>query len=145
MLYSVVLVSAVQRSESLYVYLYPLFFGLPFHLGHHRVEFPELYSGCSFLLESISHSHSCPNAETGYKEIAEKVLKCSEGLPQPQLLLRGRCGTGSQQMLSNTSMKTQPTLSCICPTALTTQDRMMDDCLTRRQMLLGRCQVSEAL
>ena len=90
--------------------MYPLFLGLPFHSGHHRVEVPELYSRCSFLLQSISHSHSCPNAETGYKEIAEKVLKCSEGLPQPQLFWGGQCRTGSQQVLSNTSVNTQPTL-----------------------------------
>ena len=36
-LYSVS-VSAVQQSESLYIYIYPLFFlmGFPSHLGHHR-------------------------------------------------------------------------------------------------------------
>ena len=29
-----VLVSAVQQSESAHIYIYPLFFGFPFHLGH---------------------------------------------------------------------------------------------------------------
>ena len=36
LLYGVVLVSVVQQSESLYVCMYSLFFGFPFHLGHHR-------------------------------------------------------------------------------------------------------------
>ena len=31
----IVLVSAVQRSESALCYMYPLFLGFPFHLGHH--------------------------------------------------------------------------------------------------------------
>ena len=39
LLYNIVLVSAVQQSEStlhIYIYIYPLFFGLPSHLGHRR-------------------------------------------------------------------------------------------------------------
>ena len=36
LLYSVVLVSAVQPSESSYAYIYPLCFGFPAHLGRHR-------------------------------------------------------------------------------------------------------------
>ena len=34
--YNVVLVSAVQQSESVICILYPLFFRFPSHLGHHR-------------------------------------------------------------------------------------------------------------
>ena len=37
LLYNVALVSTVQQSEStIYAYMYPLFFELPSHLGHHR-------------------------------------------------------------------------------------------------------------
>ena len=43
--------------NQLYVYIYPLFFGFPSHLGHHRagVELPVLYSGLSLVQNSSWH------------------------------------------------------------------------------------------
>ena len=57
MLYNVVLVSAVQQSESV---IYPLSFGFPSHLGHHRAlsRVPVLYSRFSlvmYLMHSINN------------------------------------------------------------------------------------------
>ena len=35
-LITILLVSAVSKMNHLYIYIFPLFFGFPFHLGHHR-------------------------------------------------------------------------------------------------------------
>ena len=61
MLYNVVLVSAVQQSKSalhIYIYIYPLFFGFPSHLGHHRASstVPVLYSRFSLIIYFIHNS-----------------------------------------------------------------------------------------
>ena len=57
LLYNVVLVSALQQSEHIYIYIYMslLFLGFPSHLGHHRAlsKFPELHSRFSLVIYFI--------------------------------------------------------------------------------------------
>ena len=48
-----------NKVDALHMYIYPFFFGFPFHLGHHRaVEFPELYHRFSLVIYFIQSINS---------------------------------------------------------------------------------------
>ena len=69
MLYNVGLVSAVQQSESVIIYIYPLFLVSLSHLGHHRALSGVLYSRFSlitYFIHSINNVYVNPNLLMGF-------------------------------------------------------------------------------
>ena len=71
MLYNIVLVSAVQSSESsVHIYMSALF---PFHLSHHRSltcrELPVLYSRFSLVIYGMLLSHKEEHNSAIFREV----------------------------------------------------------------------------
>ena len=68
------LISTVQQSESaIYIYIYPLLFGFPSYLGHHRalVEFSVLYSRFSLVI----YLSKFPSAEEWIKKMCVYTME----------------------------------------------------------------------
>ena len=72
MLCNVVLVLPYSKMHQLYIYIYPLFSGFPFHLSYHEhtVGFPELYSRFSSVIYLIHRINSVASLVISGKESA---------------------------------------------------------------------------
>ena len=87
LLYNVVQFLQYNKMNQLYIYVYPLFFGFSYHLGHHgALEFPVLYSyvACIFFLVTYTCINSTLEAQQDIQMVAciFKMCLSSDFLPK---------------------------------------------------------------